>query len=262
MRLTWANFREERLKRGRPFVVAHRGVRHIAPENTLRSFDLALQQGSFALETDLHFSKDDELILHHDPTLGRMTGRSGTVRDHTTAELTQMTTLLPDSTETGSDTILTLRELITFTDAETPLLLELKDPLFAQPKYAKLLIDLLKEFNLLEMSAIISFVPALTAAVAQVSMQVPTGHITMKDPLPRRGIELLGPVFPLLYLNPFYVKWAHSWGGVVCPLDTTPEKRMGYYLRLGVDAVLADNPATAIAAIDTLVQKNKNIKIK
>lgn len=255
MKLTWANFRDERIKRGKPFVVAHRGVQRLAPENTLRSFELALQQGAFALETDLHFSKDDQIILHHDPTLERMTTRSGTVRDHTAAELAQMPTLLPDTNQLGDDTIPTLRDLITFTNAETPLLLELKDPLFAQQKYASLLIDLLKEFNLLEQSAIISFVPAHTAAVAQVSTQVPTGHITMKDPLPRRGIELLGPAFPLLYLNPFYVRWAHSWGGVVCPLDTTPEKRMGYYLHLGVDAVLADDPAAAIASIDALMQK-------
>lgn len=265
MKLTWANFRDERIKRGKPFVVAHRGVPHLAPENTLRSFELALQQGAFALETDLHFSIDDEIILHHDPTLERMTGKSGTVREHTAAELVQMPTLLPDTGESnerqfGSDTIPTLRDLLTFTNAETPLLLELKDPLFAQPKYAALLIDLLTEHNLLEQSAIISFTPALTAAVAQVSTQIPTGHITLKDPLPRRGIELLGPAFPLLYLNPLYVWWAHRMGAVVCPLDTTPEKRMNYYLHLGVDAVLADNPAAAIAAIESIEQRHPSTK--
>ena len=33
------------------------------------------------------------------------------------------------------------------------------------------------------------------------------------------------------------------------PLDTTPEKRMARYLRMGVDAVLADDPAAALAAM-------------
>lgn len=253
MRLTWENFRAERIRRGRPFVVAHRGVRALAPENTLQSFALAIEQGAFALETDLHFSSDDQIMLHHDPTLARMTGLSGTVRDHSAAELTQMPTLLPDTGAVGDDTIPTLKDLIEFTNAQTPLLLELKDPLFAQPKHAQMLVDLLREYNLLEMSAIVSFVPAHTDAVAQVSSQIPTGHITMKDPIPRRGIELMGPVFPLLYLNPLYVWWAHRMGGVVCPLDTTPEKRMGYYLRLGVDAVLADNPAAAVSKLNELL---------
>lgn len=253
MRLTWENFREERIRRGRPFVVAHRGVRAVAPENTLRSFQLALNQGAFALETDLHFSSDDQIMLHHDPTLERMTGQSGSVRDYSAAELTQMPTLLPETGKPGDDKIPTLAELIEFTDAQTPLLLELKDPLFAEPKYAQILIDLLQKYNLLEMTAIVSFVPSHTAAVAQISSRVPTGHITMKDPIPRRGIELLGPVFPLLYLNPFYVWQAHRMGCVVCPLDTTPEKRMGYYLRLGVDAILADDPAAAVSKMNELL---------
>lgn len=253
MRLTWDNFREERIRRGRPFVVAHRGVREIAPENTLRSFEIAIEQGAFALETDLHFSSDDQIVLHHDPTLERMTGHEGSVRDYSAAELAQMRTLLPDSGKAGDDAIPTLADLIELTAAQTPLLLELKDPLFAQPEYAGKLVDLLRKHNLLEMSAIVSFVPEHTAAVAQASSQIPTGHITLTDPLPRRGIELLGPAFPLLYVNPFYVWWAHRMGSVICPLDTTPEKRMGYYLRLGVDAVLADNPAAAVAKMNELL---------
>ncbi len=61
--LDWDNFRDERRLVGRPFVVAHRGAPTVEPENTLRSFLLALVQGADALETDLRFTRDDELIL-------------------------------------------------------------------------------------------------------------------------------------------------------------------------------------------------------
>ena len=66
--INWENFREERQRRGKPFVIAHRGVRAQIAENTLRGFQLALAQGAFVLETDLHFTRDDQIVLHHDPT--------------------------------------------------------------------------------------------------------------------------------------------------------------------------------------------------
>ncbi len=67
--LTWDNFREQRRIFGRPFVVAHRGAQTLQPENTLAAFILALVQGADALETDLRFTADDELVLFHDATV-------------------------------------------------------------------------------------------------------------------------------------------------------------------------------------------------
>ncbi|MEZ4662591.1 MAG: glycerophosphodiester phosphodiesterase family protein [Caldilineaceae bacterium] len=67
--MKWQEFRAARQAQGKPFVVAHRGVSALAPENTLRAFALALAQGAFALETDLRFTKDDQIVLFHDDTL-------------------------------------------------------------------------------------------------------------------------------------------------------------------------------------------------
>ena len=54
---------------------------------------------------------------------------------------------------------------------------------------------------------------------------------------------MLGPFWPLLYLNPAYVAWAHRMDAIVAPLDPNPVPRLDFYLKLGVDALLADNPA-------------------
>jgi glycerophosphoryl diester phosphodiesterase len=152
----------------------------------------------------------------------------------------------------------TLAELIEHTQGQTPLLLELKDPSFTDPTRAKQLVDLLERTNMIERSAIISFVPAYVASVEAVCPAIPTGNITLWNPLPTGKARLLGPVWPLIYLNPFYVAWAHRLGKIVAPLDPTPEPRMRYYLRQRVDAVLADNPATVIAAIEqNLPDSNK-----
>ena len=47
----------------------HRGARGLKPENTLPSFEAALDACVSSIETDLHLSRDDEVVLCHDPLL-------------------------------------------------------------------------------------------------------------------------------------------------------------------------------------------------
>jgi glycerophosphoryl diester phosphodiesterase len=55
-------------------VHAHRGAPCERPENTLPSFERALELGADALETDLHRTADGRIVLSHDPTLTRGCG--------------------------------------------------------------------------------------------------------------------------------------------------------------------------------------------
>ncbi|HEY0483834.1 MAG TPA: glycerophosphodiester phosphodiesterase [Kofleriaceae bacterium] len=53
---------------------AHRGASAERPENTLPAFHRAVEIGVDALEMDVHVTRDDHLIVAHDPTAGRTTG--------------------------------------------------------------------------------------------------------------------------------------------------------------------------------------------
>ncbi|WAE51027.1 glycerophosphodiester phosphodiesterase [Stutzerimonas frequens] len=68
-------------------IYGHRGAKGEAPENTLASFEQCLQHGVRRCELDLHLSRDGELMVIHDPTLKRTTGRRGKVAQHDAAEL-------------------------------------------------------------------------------------------------------------------------------------------------------------------------------
>ncbi len=249
--LTWNTFRDDRERRGLPFVVAHRGVPVHEPENTLSSFALALQQGADALETDLRLTRDDQIVLFHDATLERTTDGQGAVRDHTLLELRRFRTRTPDG-QLSDNRIPSLIELLTMTQGQTPLLLELKDRRFARQNYARQLIETLTAYNALQRCAIISFKPELIRAINQVHFGIPTGDIVLWNPAPRSSARLLGPFWPLLYLNPAYVAWAHRTDAIVAPLDPNPLPRLNYYLSLGVDALLADNPAEVIAVLEKI----------
>ena len=67
-------------------IYGHRGAKGEAPENTLASFEQCLQHGVRRCELDLHLSRDGELMVIHDPTLKRTTGRRGKVAQHDAAE--------------------------------------------------------------------------------------------------------------------------------------------------------------------------------
>lgn len=70
-------------------IYGHRGAKGEAPENTLAGFKQCLAHGVRRCELDLHLSKDGELMVIHDPTLKRTTGRRGKVVEHDAEELTQ-----------------------------------------------------------------------------------------------------------------------------------------------------------------------------
>jgi glycerophosphoryl diester phosphodiesterase len=61
-------------------VIGHRGAAALAPENTWASFDVALELGVDAIETDIRATSDGELVLIHDEELDRTTDGQGPIR--------------------------------------------------------------------------------------------------------------------------------------------------------------------------------------
>jgi len=67
---------------------AHRGAPGLGfPENTLLSFQKALEYNIDMVEFDVHRCKSGELVVIHDYRLERTTNGSGYVKDHTLEEL-------------------------------------------------------------------------------------------------------------------------------------------------------------------------------
>jgi len=57
----------------KPFVMGHRGASGYAPEHTLRSYELALDQGADYIEPDLVMSKEGVLIVRHENEISETT---------------------------------------------------------------------------------------------------------------------------------------------------------------------------------------------
>ena len=71
-------------------VIAHRGNRAFAPENTLVALQEAVALGADAVEFDVRLSLDGVLMVMHDATLERTTDGHGPVSERSAAELARL----------------------------------------------------------------------------------------------------------------------------------------------------------------------------
>lgn len=114
--------RHPELKRMEGLRIAHRGLHDLTencPENSLAAFRLAAEEG-FAIENDIHLSKDGEVVVFHDDDLKRMCGTEGKVEEKTLAELKELRL-------NGTDErIPTLKECLDTVAGRVPLLIEFK----------------------------------------------------------------------------------------------------------------------------------------
>lgn len=99
--------------------MAHRGYPGLHAENSLASFQSAIDREFAYLELDVHLSREGIPMVFHDETLLRMTGLGGRIQDYTCAELQELQ--LP-----GGGRIPTLEETLAMTTGKIRVEIELK----------------------------------------------------------------------------------------------------------------------------------------
>ena len=135
--------------------VAHRGYHNEQyTENGFGAFKNAIDN-NFAFELDVHLTKDEKLIVSHDSSLKRTTGKEGIIEELTLEEIKSNYHLLD-----GSE-VPTLEEVFEFTKESVPIVVELKP--YTKTKNYKVLafkvMDALKEIKDKSNIILISFYP-------------------------------------------------------------------------------------------------------
>ncbi|MBE6538855.1 MAG: glycerophosphodiester phosphodiesterase [Ruminococcaceae bacterium] len=106
----------------RGMFIAHRGLHdkdRMIPENSLLAFRAAAEKG-FAIENDIHITRDGEVVVFHDDDLHRMCGVHGRPEDMTLSELRKLYLM------GTAERIPTLTECLETVDGRVPLLIEFK----------------------------------------------------------------------------------------------------------------------------------------
>ncbi len=106
--------------------IAHRGARDEAPENTLCAFERALTYPVDGIELDVQLSADNTVIVFHDPTLYRVTGRKTRVAGLTRMQLEKVDWGKWHDPRFAGEPLNTLKETLSRFGPRSRLLIEIK----------------------------------------------------------------------------------------------------------------------------------------
>ncbi|MHA1733419.1 MAG: glycerophosphodiester phosphodiesterase [Promethearchaeota archaeon] len=232
-----------------PIVIAHRGANAEAPENTFKSFELAVEAGADFIEFDVHFSRDGELVVIHDAKVDRTTDGTGKVNDLTLAELRELDA-------GGGERIPTLGEVADRFGKKVCLQVEIKDSGVAKP-----LVELLKERDLLKRVLVSSFKHEELREVKRLEPEIETAllepsgigwatqWITTKirpTLLPKKAVTAGATVtHPFnLVVTERMIRSAKALGVRVHPWTVDDPNRMKRFVRWGVNGLITNDPRT------------------
>lgn len=253
----------------RPLVVAHRGARRHAPENTLAAAHKAHALGADAWELDVQFSADRHLIVMHDDTLARTTGAAQQpelaglapwrVCDMTLARV-QTLHAGADMDPPRAESIPTLEEALLLTrDLDWLVNVEIKDHvrLLGHNAVASAVLDVVRRLDMLPCVLFSSFQHDYLRRIRALEPRALLGVLTETRP-PSGPVALcrkLGAAFyhpPGNLLAPPHtedIAGLRRAGQGVLPWTINEPDAMHALLNAGVSGLITDMPETALAAV-------------
>lgn len=155
-----------------PLIIAHRGASADRPENTLAAFQEAIDQQADAIELDVQLSRDKELVVIHDPFLGRTTDGRGRV----SRQLTQYIRTRDAGSHFGrahsSERVPTLTDTLNKFGTKTNYVVELKFYQFRHQAIAEQTYQAVRAANLLNHTIFLSFDPRILWHLKKLDPQV------------------------------------------------------------------------------------------
>ena len=167
--------------------IAHRGLHSaLVSENSLAAFRLAAEM-DYAVELDIHLTKDGKLAVVHDSDLCRVTGKEGIVEDLTSEELKGYTLLL------SGEPVPLLDDVLTLIRGCVPVLIELKFDEGFDHRQADALLTMLDAYPYNDMVALQSFHPLAVKYLKRHTNAYSVGYLSSY-----KLKKLSGPVLYLL----------------------------------------------------------------
>ena len=170
----------------KPQIIAHRGWSGRYPENTLVSFEKALELPVDGIEFDLRMTADREIVVSHNFDIDTRSNGSGYIADFTLAELKKFDFGLKKGEEFAGTRIPTFDELLDLVAAKRPdiwLAVEIKDDDW---DLAKRVVAELERRKFDSHCSIISFKSNVLRAVRKYAPQIPRHGFSVLS-LPTEG---------------------------------------------------------------------------
>jgi len=226
--------------------VGHRGAKGHAPENTAISFSVAAGMGVNVVETDVHLSKDGEVVLIHDHMVDRTTDGHGYVKDLTLDELKKLDAGSWYDARFAGERILTLDELLSWARDRIAVAIEIKNGPIYYPDIVAQTIAALRRHGMTRQAILISFDHLALREAKQIAPEIVTGILYvggLADPVAAAraaGADALHPHWA--YVTPELVQTVHAAGLALSPWNPNDLPTIRMLSQMGVDSVGTDYP--------------------
>jgi glycerophosphoryl diester phosphodiesterase len=240
-----------------PLVLGHRGARHAAPENTHAAFELSRTEGAAGVELDVRLVKSGEIVVLHDPTLGRVTGNA----DRRAAE--QLTWAETKSADIGrGERVPLLSDVLDWAATHDQLVnVEVKSDVRRRRDLLIGVIALLQRHPYAAQGVLLSsFDPRFIWRLARALPQIPSAFLFhTKSPMARAAALVGAAAFTRMGARAVHPEHAlvtpqrmAAWRtkNVLVGVWTVNDPARARVLStLGVDYIVSDNPGSVIAAL-------------
>lgn len=253
----------------RILVHGHRGARARRPENTIPAFEYAISQGVDALEMDMAVTRDDVVVISHDPILQPpvCSGPSGkaVIRQLTLAEVRQWDCgavrnprfetqqAIPGTRIPTLDDVFQLASRGAFDyNIETKSFPD--HPEFAPPpeQFSRLVLQKIRHYHLERRILLQSFDFRTLIAMRKLAPEIRLSALIENDSRDFKtasaaaaNAEAVSPEFHLV--TPEKVAAAHRAGLQVVPWTANTPDDWDKLIAAKVDAIISDDPAALIA---------------
>jgi glycerophosphoryl diester phosphodiesterase len=236
-----------RRTKGRPRVWAHRGDSAHAPENTMRAFDQARAAGADGIELDVRLDGDRHVVVFHDGSLDRLTGRPGRMEELSAAERATL--------RVGGEPVPLLAEVLAAFDLEVNV--EIKSSRIGRMgSLVEATAKVIKDSGRIDQVLVSSFDPIALLQLHRYLPDVALAYLFHDEqPLPMRrgwigswmGASLLHPQHTLC--TEASVKAWHTTGLPINAWTVDDRSGLQRLARLGIDGVFTNDPAHAIEVL-------------
>lgn len=237
-------------------ITGHRGAAGLAPENTLRSIQKALDLNVDRIEIDVQQTKDNVVIVMHDETLDRTTNGKGEIKDLLYPDIRQFSAGIKFSAEYKKVIIPTLAEVLRLIDGQATLVIEIKKGGDYTPEIEENVITQIFEYEAVRWCIIHSFEDKVLEKIYSLNPAIRLHKLLVwkapKVPFyfdlkPRFGnlakydyVEEISLEYR--FLTKSVVKEIHALGKKVNVWTVNEKTDMQKMIDLGVDGIITDFP--------------------
>lgn len=233
-----------------PLVIAHRGAKREAPENTLPAFERAMVIGADGIECDIMLTEDKVPVISHDDRIEKFSTSFQHIHKTPYKSLRTIDVGSHFSEKFAGTGIPTLPDLMSLCRPTSMLLnLELKMQPVTPNGIEKIVADIVHEFNMDEQVIVSSFSPMILWRMKQVAPHLRRALLTQPKAFFFLHMRFFAKVLDVWGIHPSLsiadrklveVARRNNWQVVVWTLNSPAT--FAQALQLEVDGIITDDP--------------------